>query len=134
MKITAKKSKKQGEFFALRNKYITNQSSFSQIPGSPIAYWISEQFKKSFGKKYENYCVSRIYHLLQREDVQIVTQQVLQRGNKKRAMADLYFPQINVWVEVDERHHAAQRKEDEKRTEEENEIEANKKLSGLISR
>lgn len=80
--------------------------------------YITEQLKKSFGKKYENYCVSRIYHLLQREDVQIVAQQVLQRGNKKRAMADLYFPQINVWVEVDEHHHAAQRKEDEKRTEE----------------
>lgn len=82
--------------------------------------YITEQFKKSFGKKYENYCVSRIYHLLQREDVQIVTQQVLQRNNQEqeRAMADLYFPQINVWVEVDEGHHAAQKEEDKKRTEE----------------
>lgn len=80
--------------------------------------YITHQFKKSFGKKYENYCISRIYHLLQREDIQIVTQQVLQRGNKKRALADLYFPQINVWVEINECHHKAQKEEDKKRTEE----------------
>ena len=65
--------------------------------------YITNQFKKTFGKKYENYCITRIYHLLNRTDVQIITQQMFKRKNEKEiALADLYFPQINLSIEIDE--------------------------------
>lgn len=67
--------------------------------------YITNQFRKSFGKKYENYCITRIYSLLNRLDVQIITQQLFKRKDGKIALADLYFPQIKLVVEVDEGHH-----------------------------
>ena len=48
---------KQKVLEALVNKncgyfYETDQSNFSKIPGSPVAYWVSEQFLKVFGSPY----------------------------------------------------------------------------------
>lgn len=80
--------------------------------------YITNQFKKTFGKKYENYCVTRIYSLINRNDVKIVTQQLFKRKGKKIALADLYFPQINLWVEIDEGHHESQVQSDRNRTNE----------------
>ena len=36
--------------------------------------YITNQFKKTFGKKYENYCITRIYRLLNRLNVQNYSQ------------------------------------------------------------
>lgn len=66
--------------------------------------YITNQLKKTFGKKYENYCITRIYSLINRSDLKIVTQQLFKRTGKNIALADLYFPQINLWVEIDEDH------------------------------
>ena len=80
--------------------------------------YITNQLKKSFGnnKKYECYCVTRIYHLLNRDDIQIVTQKLLYSEEKEKAFADLYFPQINVWIEIDEDYNKNQKKAEKKRT------------------
>ena len=80
--------------------------------------YIIQQFSKTNKKNYENYCISRIYHLLKRDDIRLVTQQVLKRSEKKYALADAYFPQINFWIEIDEPFHEGQKKEDCKRVEE----------------
>lgn len=80
------------------------------------AEYIANQLGKMKNKKYENYCITRIYHLLNRLDIQFVTQQMLKRGNDRIALADLYLPQLDVWVEVDESHHDKQKELDEKRT------------------
>lgn len=80
--------------------------------------YIVNQLRRTFNKKYENYCITRIYHLLNRLDVKIVTQQLFKRDNSKIALADLYFPQINLIVEIDEGHHLTNKEEDKKRTEE----------------
>lgn len=90
--------------------------------------YITNQFRKTFGKKYENYCITRIYSLINNLDVRIVTQQMFKRENEKIALADLYFPQLNIWVEIDEEYHSEQEKEDKKRTEE---VKINNKLSKL---
>ncbi len=80
--------------------------------------YLTNQFKKTFFKKYENYCVTRIYNLVNNLNLQIVTQQLFKRDNDKIALADIYFPQINLWVEIDEQHHDAQENADAQRTEE----------------
>ena len=58
--------------------------------------YLTNQFKKTFFKKYENYCVTRIYNLVNNLNLQIVTQQLFKRDNDKIALADIYFPQINL--------------------------------------
>ena len=40
----SRRDEKQIEFFNLENRYTAQQTNFSKIPGSPIAYWVSEQF------------------------------------------------------------------------------------------
>ena len=39
---------KEDMFLAGENRYIAQQSNFSKIPGSPVAYWVSEHFYQLF--------------------------------------------------------------------------------------
>ena len=39
---------KEDMFLAAENRYTTYQSNFSRIPGSPVAYWVSENVAKAF--------------------------------------------------------------------------------------
>lgn len=39
---------KEEMFLAGENRYTTQQSNFTQIPGSPVAYWLSESFLSNF--------------------------------------------------------------------------------------
>ena len=80
--------------------------------------YIANQLKKTFGKKYENYCVTRIINKLDNLNVRFITQQMFKREGEEIALADLYFPQVNVWVEVDESQHLNRTEEDIIRTQE----------------
>ena len=53
-------SKEQG-FFKSENRYEANQSDFEKIPGSPIAYWVSDRVIQSFknSKKLEEFVNTR---------------------------------------------------------------------------
>ncbi len=44
---------KEDMFLAKKNRYYTDQSNFSKIPGSPVAYWVGKNFFRAFdiGKK-----------------------------------------------------------------------------------
>lgn len=74
--------------------------------------YIRKQIARTNKKDYENYVVSRIVHLLDNLDVKFVTQQYVQKENGYY-MADLYFPQLNYFVEIDESHHLKQEKADQ---------------------
>ncbi len=39
---------KEDMFLAGENRYIAQQDNFSKIPGSPVAYWVSERFIEAF--------------------------------------------------------------------------------------
>lgn len=39
---------KENMFLAGENRYETDQSNFSKIPGSPVAYWVSNRFIRAF--------------------------------------------------------------------------------------
>lgn len=80
--------------------------------------FIIKQLGRTDKKNYENYCITRIYHKLDRLDVKFVTQQLFKRDSGKIALADLYLPQINMIVEVDESHHNNAKEEDAVRTDE----------------
>lgn len=69
--------------------------------------YIINQLAKTNKKNYENYVVTRIWHLLNNLDIKFVTQQHVTRPNG-RALTDMYFPQIQLHIEVDEGQHATQ--------------------------
>lgn len=67
-------------------------------------------------KKYELYVLSRIVHGLNDPGIKFKFQQYAKRnGNGKYALIDLFLPQFNIAIEVDEAYHLAQLTEDEVR-------------------
>lgn len=58
------------------------------------------------GKAYENFIVNAIYTKVNNPELIPVTQQyVYNKDNNKYYFIDLYFPQINLGIEIDEMHH-----------------------------
>ena len=66
--------------------------------------YITRQLSRTHNKKYENYVITRIWHKIDRIDVKLATQQYVSRPNGY-ALIDLFFPQIGLFIEVDEGHH-----------------------------
>lgn len=83
-----------------------------------IAYMFNVRTK---GKKYENFIVNAIYSKVDNHDLMPVTQQYVRNPNDSRKyyLLDLYFPQINFGVEIDEGQHMSDEHQalDEERTE-----------------
>ncbi|NHM30667.1 BREX-1 system adenine-specific DNA-methyltransferase PglX [Neobacillus terrae] len=46
----SKRNQKESEFFNKNNKYYVSQKTFFNIPGYPIAYWVSKNLRDSFIK------------------------------------------------------------------------------------
>lgn len=76
--------------------------------------YILKSIKKISHKKWEFFIVTRIIHGLT-DDIEFITQQLVRRPDGKRALTDLYFPQFNVHLEIDEPFHHKQKEEDFKR-------------------
>lgn len=83
-----------------------------------IAYMLNVRTK---GKKYENFIVNAIYTKVGNYDLMPVTQQYVRNHNDSRKyyLLDLYFPQINFGVEIDEGQHMSEENQnkDKERTE-----------------
>ena len=69
--------------------------------------YIRRQISRTNKKDYENYVITRIIHGIDDLEVKFITQQYVKRPNG-RGLADLYFPQINYFIEIDEGHHLNQ--------------------------
>jgi very-short-patch-repair endonuclease len=76
---------------------------------------ILKQLARTNKKNFENYVVSGIWHKLDSLDYKIVTQQYIFRKDRGYAETDLYFPQLNLHVEVDEAYHKANAEADKLR-------------------
>lgn len=75
-------------------------------------YYI-RQIAKTNKKNYENYIVTRLLALLDDTAVKFITQQAVRAtDSNKRFLIDLYFPQIDLHIEIDEGHHKGQKTED----------------------
>lgn len=62
---------------------------------------------RTVGKAYENFIVNAIYAKVAEPELMPVTQQYVNNPSDRRHyyLLDLYFPQLNYGVEVDEEHH-----------------------------
>jgi very-short-patch-repair endonuclease len=77
---------------------------------------IVKNLSKTNRKNYENYVINAIYSRVGNFELMPVAQQcVVYNGG--HYLMDLYFPQINLAIEVDESHHRTQIAADELRTE-----------------
>lgn len=76
--------------------------------------FILRQLSRTKRKKYEQYVVTKIIHLIDNHDVKFITQQYVTRPSG-RALTDLYFPQLGLHVEVDEAHHLSNKEADSMR-------------------
>lgn len=65
--------------------------------------YIQKQFSRANRKTLELYITTRIWHKLDRLDVEFITQQPV-KGNKLY-FTDIFFPQIKLHIEIDEGYH-----------------------------
>lgn len=69
-------------------------------------------------KDYENFVINAIWNRVGNNDIKPVTQQyVFNSTNNEHYFIDLFFPQLNLGIEIDERHHVNQIQNDINRTE-----------------
>lgn len=65
-------------------------------------------------KNDENYVVTRIWNKIDNLDVKFVIQQYVKREREKRyALTNMYFPQFKLHIEINQRLHQKQFKQDE---------------------
>lgn len=59
---------KEGMFLAGENRYATDQSNFSKIPGAPVAYWVSDSMRSVFSKGVQLNTVASVFEGLKTRD------------------------------------------------------------------
>ena len=64
-------------------------------------------FSKIQHKKWELYIITRIIHFLNDPDIEFVCQQLLKTRDGKRYLADLCFPSLKLYYEIDEAQHGS---------------------------
>lgn len=80
--------------------------------------YMERLFAKISKKKTESYVISRIWHQLDDDRVKFVVQQYIKRTQDKYALADLYLPQLNIFIEINEPYHKNNVEVDKVRNEE----------------
>ena len=69
--------------------------------------YILRNFSKIKHKKWELYVITRIIHFLNDSDIEFVCQQLIKTRDGKRYLADLCFPSLKLYYEIDEAQHGS---------------------------
>ena len=69
--------------------------------------YILRNFSKIQLKKWELYIITRIVHLLNDSEIEFVCQQFIKTRDGKRYLADLCFPSLKLYYEIDEAQHGS---------------------------
>lgn len=88
--------------------------------------YLIKTFSRTKRKDYENYILNAVWQKMDCLDIRPVTQQYVKGNDNEYYLIDLYFPQINVGVEVDEAFHKKNIESDLKR-----ELTIEEKLSSI---
>jgi len=73
--------------------------------------YIIKQISKTNKKNFENYVITRIWHGINQNDIKFTTQQYVTRPNG-HALTDMFFPQFDLHIEIDEPFHNKQKELD----------------------
>lgn len=63
------------------------------------------QIQKTAFKSHENFIIGSLLHDLSLNDLKPITQYYVKRNDEKYALLDLYYPQLNLAIEIDEPAH-----------------------------
>ncbi|MBF0694186.1 MAG: hypothetical protein IR153_03895 [Flavobacterium sp.] len=67
--------------------------------------YIARLFQKTSYKAIENYCLTRLWHRLNNDEIKLVPQQYVNRHSDRYALTDVYLPQFKIHIEVNEPAH-----------------------------
>ncbi|WP_027000749.1 AbaSI family restriction endonuclease [Eisenibacter elegans] len=67
--------------------------------------YITRLFQKTSSKAIENYCLTRLWHRLDNDEIKFVPQQYVNRHTDKYALTDVYLLQFKIHIEVNEPAH-----------------------------
>jgi very-short-patch-repair endonuclease len=67
--------------------------------------YITRLFQKTSSKAIENYCLTRLWHKLDNDEIKIIPQQYVGIHSDKYALTDVYLPQFKLHIEVNEPAH-----------------------------
>ena len=70
--------------------------------------YILRNFSKIKHKKWELFVITRIIHLLNDPEIEFVCQQLIKPQSGKRYLADLCFPSLKLYYEIDELQHSSE--------------------------
>ena len=72
--------------------------------------YVLRSLSKISKKRWEHYVINRIYHRLDDPEIEFVCQQCIRKDDSKIYLADLFLPQLKLYLEIDEVHHANDQK------------------------
>jgi hypothetical protein len=67
--------------------------------------YMTRLLKKMSAKGIETYVITRLWHLLDNDGIKLVPQQYVRHSNGQYSLTDIYLPQFNIHVEVNESGH-----------------------------
>lgn len=69
--------------------------------------YVLRALSKISHKRWEHYIINRIFHKLDDPQLEFVCQQCIRKEGEsgKIYLADLLFPQLKLYLEIDEAHH-----------------------------
>lgn len=67
--------------------------------------YILRSLSKITRKRWEHYVINRFYHRLDDPEIEFVCQQCIRKDDKRIYLADVFLPQLSLYLEVDEGHH-----------------------------
>lgn len=68
--------------------------------------YVARSLSRGTNKKYETYIINAIYQKVNNSNLIIETQKEIKLENGYRPLIDLFLPQLNIAIEVDEGYHA----------------------------
>lgn len=95
---------------------ILNKDDDEKIKDKKLLYLV-RTLSRTKRKNYENFVINAIWNKLNRDDIEIVSQQYIPDpdNNEKYYMIDLYFPALKIGIECDEEQHRKTIEKDEVR-------------------
>ena len=74
--------------------------------------YVAKTLSRTKRKDYENYVINAVWNRVNNKNLYPVSQQYVKKDDGTYYLIDLYFPQLNIGIEVDEAYHEKQQEKD----------------------
>ena len=71
--------------------------------------YVTRNFQKISGKRWELYVITRVIHSLNDPDIEYTCQQFVKTKSGRRYLADICFPTLKLYYEIDELQHSKEK-------------------------